>query len=81
MAADELALFTDQYQLAMVQAYWRENMLDDAAFTLFVLRLPKTRNFLLACGVEEVLDFLERFRFEPRGLDYLAGRPGAPHCL
>jgi nicotinate phosphoribosyltransferase len=70
-----VALLTDQYQLTMVQAYWREGLLEPAVFSLFVRRLPKSRNFLLACGVDEVLEVLEEFRFEPEALDYLARRP------
>lgn len=70
-----IALLTDQYELAMMQAYWREAMFDDAVFTLFVRRLPDSRNFLLACGLEDVLTYLEHLRCEPDALDYLAGQP------
>ena len=66
-----LALFTDLYELTMLQAYLEEGMGEQAVFTLFVRRLPKRRNFLLACGVDSVLDFLETVRFSEEDLTYL----------
>jgi nicotinate phosphoribosyltransferase len=69
------ALLTDLYQLTMVQAYWREKRTDEAVFSLYVRDLPPGRNFLLACGLDTVLDHLERFRFEPDDLDWLVERP------
>ncbi|MFB6098427.1 MAG: nicotinate phosphoribosyltransferase, partial [Salinibacter sp.] len=51
---DTSALYTDLYQLTMLQAYWKEDMNEAAVFDLFVRRL-KDRNYLLACGLEQVL--------------------------
>ncbi|QXD16618.1 nicotinate phosphoribosyltransferase [Rhodocaloribacter litoris] len=65
------ALFTDLYQLTMLQAYFREGMDEEAVFDLFVRRL-RHRNFLLACGLDTVLHYLETLRFTPEALDYLA---------
>ena len=67
-----LALFTDLYELTMAQAYFEEGMTDDAVFSLFVRRLPSRRNYLLACGLESVLEYLENLRFEEDDLAYLA---------
>lgn len=70
--ANNLALFTDLYELAMAQAYFEEGMTDDAVFSLFVRRLPPRRNFLLACGLDTVLDYLENLHFDEDDLAYLA---------
>jgi nicotinate phosphoribosyltransferase len=67
----ELALFTDLYELTMLQAYFNETMFQDAVFSLFVRRLPRERNFLLACGLDTVLEYLENLRFTRSSLDYL----------
>ncbi|MDZ7785473.1 MAG: nicotinate phosphoribosyltransferase [Halioglobus sp.] len=67
-----LALFTDLYELTMAQAYFEEGMTDDAVFSLFVRRLPSRRNYLLACGLDTVLEYLENLRFEEDDLAYLA---------
>ena len=56
----ESALLTDLYQLSMVQAYLDSGMTDTAVFELFVRKLPKGRNFLLAAGLEQVLAHLRR---------------------
>jgi nicotinate phosphoribosyltransferase len=65
-------LFTDLYELTMLQAYLEEGQDDEAVFSLFVRRLPERRNFLLACGLDSVLHFLETARFDQAALDYLA---------
>lgn len=70
---DRLALFTDLYELSMLQAYFEEGLQDSAVFTLFVRRVPQQRNYLLACGLDTVLEQLERLRFTRADLDYLAG--------
>ena len=69
--ADTAALHTDLYQLTMLQAYWREDMNEDAVFSLFVRRL-RNRNYLVACGLEPALAFLETLSFSDRAIDYLA---------
>jgi nicotinate phosphoribosyltransferase len=69
--AGGLALFTDLYELTMLQAYLEEGMRDWAVFGLFVRRLPARRNFLLACGLDTVLHYLETLRFTEDDLAYL----------
>ena len=71
LRADTSALYTDLYQLTMLQAYWREGMDEPAVFDLFVRRL-RDRNYLLACGLEQGLEFLESLSFSDEALDYLA---------
>ena len=66
-----LALFTDLYELTMLQAYWGEGMFEEAVFSLFVRRLPERRNFLVAAGLESVLDAVEKLRFAPDDIAYL----------
>ena len=65
------ALFIDLYQLTMLQAYFEERMTERAVFSLFVRRLPPNRNFLIACGLDTVLDYLETLRFSQHDLAYL----------
>ena len=67
-----LALLTDLYQLTMLQAYFEEAMTEEAVFSLFVRRLPRRRNFLLACGLDTALDYLENLRFGDEDLAFLA---------
>lgn len=67
------ALFTDFYELSMLEAYGREGMTEEAVFSLAVRRLPERRNFLLACGIDSVLDALQALRFTDADIAYLAG--------
>ena len=67
-----VALLTDLYELTMLQAYFEEDMHAEAVFSLFVRRLPQRRNYLLACGLDSVLDYLEKLSFSPDCIDYLA---------
>jgi nicotinate phosphoribosyltransferase len=71
----ELGLFTDLYELTMVQAYLKEAMTGTAVFTLFVRQLPEHRNFLLACGLDTVMRDLQQLRFTEADLDYLRSLP------
>ncbi|MFZ3070039.1 MAG: nicotinate phosphoribosyltransferase, partial [Anaerolineaceae bacterium] len=70
-----LPLFTDLYELTMMQAYLAEGMQEQAVFTLSVRSLPKERNFLLAAGLGTVLDYLENLRFTDSDINYLATIP------
>jgi len=65
------ALLTDLYQLTMVQAYLKQGMGDEAVFEFFVRRLPVQRGFLMAAGLEQVLDFLEQLHVSPAELEWL----------
>ena len=65
-------LLTDLYQLTMLQGYIRQGMEDTAVFEFFVRKLPPKRNFLMAAGLEQVLDFLEHARFSDEDLDFLS---------
>jgi nicotinate phosphoribosyltransferase len=65
------SLFTDFYELTMLQAYLEEGFAGPAVFTLFVRRLPEQRNFMLACGLDSVLTYLERLRFTDEEIAYL----------
>jgi nicotinate phosphoribosyltransferase len=68
----DAALLVDQYELTMLQAYWAESMHDSAVFSLFVRRLPEHRNYLLACGLEQVLQYLEELHFSESAREHLA---------
>ena len=67
----DAALFTDLYELTMAASYLREGMRGSATFSLFVRQLPRERGFLVAAGLEDVLNFLRDFRFSDDALSYL----------
>ncbi len=65
------ALLTDFYQLPMLQAYLEQGMDDTAVFEFFVRKLPDNRNFLLAAGLEQVLDFMTEVHFTSEDLEWV----------
>jgi nicotinate phosphoribosyltransferase len=66
------ALFADLYEFTMLRAYFELGMDAEATFSLFVRKLPPQRNFLIAAGLNDLLDEIEHLRFEPQHLDYLS---------
>ncbi|MEE9287475.1 MAG: nicotinate phosphoribosyltransferase [Gammaproteobacteria bacterium] len=71
MRLGDSPLLTDLYQLTMLQGYFDHGMIDQAVFEFFVRKLPPNRNFLIAAGLEQVLQFLEGFAFTADELDWL----------
>ena len=64
-------LLTDLYQLTMAHVYFEQGMHGMAVFELVVRRLPSKRRFLLAAGLEQVVEYLEQLRFSSADLEYL----------
>lgn len=64
-------LLTDLYQLNMMQAYVDRGMTAPAVFEFFVRRLPRQRGFLVAAGLEQVLQYVEKLGFGAAELDWL----------
>lgn len=71
--ADSL-LLTDFYELSMLEAYTAYAMAETAVFELFVRRLPRERGFLMAAGLAQLVDFLERLCFSADELAWLETR-------
>jgi nicotinate phosphoribosyltransferase len=64
-------LLTDLYQLTMLQAYWQHGMQGEAVFELFVRALPPSRRFLVAAGLESVLDLVRQAKFSADELAWI----------
>src|SRR5687768_8782270 len=65
------ALFTDLYELTMFQAYAAEDMTAPAVFELFFRQLPADRTYVMAAGLDDVLDYIEGLRFTADDLAWL----------
>ena len=70
-----LGLATDLYQLTMAAGYLANGKTGEATFELFVRRLPLRRSYLLAAGLEQALEYLERLSFSMEEIEYLRGLP------
>lgn len=68
-----MSLLIDLYELTMAHAYFDHGMNDMAVFELNVRKLPSNRRFLLAAGLEQVIEYLEQLCFTADDLEYLQG--------
>ncbi len=67
------ALYTDLYELTMLQTYREHGLQARATFELYSRSLPAGRNYLLACGLDSALAYLESLAFGPEALAALEG--------
>jgi nicotinate phosphoribosyltransferase len=81
MLSGSAALLTDLYQLNMLAAYLDHGLTETAVFELFVRKLPARRGFLLAAGLEQALDYLEKLAFSPDDIARLRGAGTFPERL
>ncbi|HKH25991.1 MAG TPA: nicotinate phosphoribosyltransferase [Acidimicrobiia bacterium] len=64
-------LFADLYELTMAASYHAHGLDDPATFDLFVRNLPPRRGYLVSCGLDPALDYLERLHFDDDAVAYL----------
>lgn len=70
------ALETDFYELTMAAGYFEAGKAHErATFELSVRHLPYNRNFVLAAGLAQVIEYLTNLRFTSEELAYLRGLP------
>jgi nicotinate phosphoribosyltransferase len=71
-----LGLVTDLYELTMAAGYFEAGKARDrATFELCVRHLPHNRNFILAAGLAQAVDYLLNFRITAEEIAYLRGIP------
>ena len=64
-------LLTDLYELTMAAGYFQTRFEGRATFELFVRHLPPHRNYLVAAGLEQAVEYLENVNFTPDEIEYL----------
>jgi nicotinate phosphoribosyltransferase len=65
------AILVDLYELTMAQAYFDREMFAPATFSLFIRKYPNHRGYFVSAGAEEVVEYLESFRYSDEDLTYL----------
>lgn len=72
LSPEDYSLLTDLYQLTMTACYVGEKIDQRrASFELFVRKLPEGFGYLIAMGLGQALDYLEKFRFTPTQISAL----------
>lgn len=65
-------LFTDYYQIMMAYGYWKLGMAErEAVFHLSFRKLPNRTSYIVAAGLEKVIELLKNFSFTDSDRDYL----------
>ena len=68
------ALLTDLYQLTMAQGYWKTGLSEDqACFHMYFRDNPFSGGYSIACGMAQLAELVDGFRFSGEDCEYLAG--------
>lgn len=66
------ATYTDQYQLAMAQVYFKKGHREHrAVFDYFFRKLPFGGGYAIFAGLEDLLEIIENLRFSEEDIEYL----------
>ena len=69
----DYALLTDLYQITMAQGYWDAGKTEEeACFTMYFRDYPFKGGYAVACGMAQLADLVEQFRFSEEDVAYLA---------
>lgn len=67
-----LTLMTDFYQLTMMQGYYENNMHNKkAVFDMFYRKNPSNSGYAIACGLEQVIQYIKNINFDEQSINYL----------
>jgi nicotinate phosphoribosyltransferase len=72
LTQENASLFTDLYELRMMQAYFNQDHNPRATFSLFFRNLPENRGYMLTAGLEQAIHFIQNISFSDRALEFLA---------
>jgi len=70
----DVALNTDLYELTMAQGFWESGLVDvEGCFNVFFRDAPFNGGYAIACGMGQIAELVESFRFDEESIAYLAG--------
>jgi nicotinate phosphoribosyltransferase len=73
--AKNSGLQTDLYELTMAAGYFETGFNGRLTFELFVRQLPPRRNYLVAAGLDQALEYLDNVHFSAKDVEYLRTLP------
>ncbi|WP_436927677.1 nicotinate phosphoribosyltransferase [Halosimplex amylolyticum] len=71
LTAENAPLFTDMYELRMMQAYYNQGHNPRATFSLFFRELPPNRGYMVTAGLEQSIHYIENISFSERTIEFL----------
>jgi len=70
-------LFTDLYEITMAYGYLKAELADvEACFHVTFRENPFNGGYAVACGLQQIVEFIESLEFAPEDIDYLAAQLG-----
>ncbi len=73
------SLLVDLYELTMAAGYFENHYNPISTFEVFVREMPPNRSFLVAAGLQQVLEYIADLRFTEEEIDYLRNLPVFKH--
>jgi nicotinate phosphoribosyltransferase len=67
----EIVLLTDLYELTVSAAFFDHGFNDTASFEVAMRRMPPGRGFMIAAGIERLIEVLEEYRFDAAAIEHL----------
>lgn len=65
-------LMADLYELTMAQGYFHNNKANQqACFYMFFRDYPFKGGYAIACGVEQIVEYIKNFKFNNNDIEYL----------
>ncbi len=74
-AKRNLTMLTDFYEITMANGYFKSGFKDTVAyFDMFYRVIPDGGGFVIAAGLEQLVNYLKNLSFSKEDIDYLRGR-------
>ena len=75
MNEQNFTMLCDFYQLTMGNGYFKTKHADRIAyFDLFFRRVPDNGGYAICAGLEQVIDYIEKLRFDEKDIEYLRSK-------
>lgn len=70
-----LSILTDFYELTMANGFFQSPLRDTVGvFDIFFRKVPDNGGFVIFCGLEQAIDYLENLKFTKEDIDYLKSK-------
>lgn len=66
-----IALFTDFYQLSMMQGYFFSKPCEVGVFDMYFRKHPSGGGYAILCGINEVAEYIQNLKFTKEDISYL----------
>ena len=71
MSTMNLTLLTDFYELTMMQGYFKSQNNEKVVFDAFYRKNPCDGGYVIAAGLDQVIDYIKNLRFSKEDVEYL----------